>query len=338
MSKNWFLTARLPALPVLVVAGLLAACGGGGGSAPSASPAVPTSGTVALATDEQEARDLVILAVDADDSAVGTQDNFTRISPVGSRTGPLLALQSANVSRKIASESIGCSNFFDIGMPLGGSTLSACSGSVQITSNFDEYSSASAIPAGGYITTRFVGLNLTSAAGQTVGISGSFTLTVLTTLDLTGQGGFVGTFRLSAQNLSGVDEFGNVFGPESFSMDVTSNADGTASIVYDGVRVDNIDVTETGDEDTFRINSGSVIVGYDGGYADVTFNNWQVTDSIPQAGSVLTVEGASGSATVSVVSATPTSATFEVTISSGGSTGVHTVVASLSNGQFVINN
>lgn len=330
-------------LSALALSFALAACGGGGSGSSTATSTVPTQATVNLATDEQSARDIVVLAVGADDSAAGTNDNFKRtgpISPVGNGGAVRVAMSGVGPDKKIIRESLPCTDIYQVGTSIGNSSVASCSGTMVIESNFDQYIQNNQnvpIPAGGYVTSTFVGFNITSVSGETFSLSGSFTLTVLTTLDISSSVGFVGSYRLSAQNLAGVDETGATFGPENFSMDVTSNADGTISIVYDGVRVDDINVIETDDDDTYRITSGSMIVGYDDGHADVTFDNWDVVDGVPQAGSQLVVSGVNGSGSVRVLSATSTSVTFEVTITAEGTTEVHTVQASVSNGQLVLN-
>ncbi|MGB7184251.1 MAG: hypothetical protein WBD51_20110 [Burkholderiaceae bacterium] len=330
---------------LLLSAGLVA-CGGGGGGTPAAA-VVPTTGTFSMVASEQEAKDLVVLVVGADDVVNNTQDSFKRAGPIGplgssTSTSGALAIKSATaaIARKAFSETLACSDIYSVGEFYGQGSVTSCTGAIAISSNLNQsdFDSNAPLPAGTYIQTAFQNTTITLSTGQTFSFGGTFTLTFLEPLDLNAGGlGLVGSYRLTADGLTGVDEDGISFGPESFTMDVTARGDGTASIVYDGVRVDSIDITGTGDPDSYRINSGSTVISYDEGYAEVSFSNWNVVNSVPQIGSSLTVTGADGSATVTVTSASATEVSFDVVITAGTTTESHTVVATVADGQFTVN-
>ncbi|MEZ5741382.1 MAG: hypothetical protein R3E68_19455 [Burkholderiaceae bacterium] len=108
------------------------------------------------------------------------------------------------------------------------------------------------------------------------------------------------------------------------------------SYVVDGQQFANLNIDYT-DDDNFTIVSGDLQAPVDGGNVEIRFRNWAVVEGVPQTGATVTAVGANNtSASLEVISTTADSATFEVTITADGTTQTRIVVASIVNGQVIV--
>jgi hypothetical protein len=332
---------RIPSIRIFSAALIfsLAACGGGDDTGSSNASTVPTEATSSIGNDETSAKSIVNLLVSTDDQAVASDSSFNQINGLTKTVGFASGAINPTRAAKQIQETVNCSEYYPVGQPVGNGQVTGCNGNISVISNLDELQTGNdqtLLPVGAYFTISFDQVSVQTSDGGSFSLGGSLTMTVLESSQRGGSNGFVGGFQISVTNLTGVDSNGETFGPETSTIVVTFEADGRITYVVDGVRVTDFEITETADEDSYTINSGTIMTDYDGGHAEVSFQNWAVVDGIPQVGASVTVTGANGTATILVQSIDNDTITFRVAITVNGVEEIHIVEASISGNQVVV--
>lgn len=328
---------------------LLAACGGGGGDDNSnGSTTVPESATKSLSNTNEEARSLAENTVEGSASNADTTQSQSRLSNFGSLGGfsggtgasvgdalKQTRLVSLLTSKRIPKEisEVGCDLLTADNNSLPpNQRITNCSGSITLDTNFSASSGTNQalIPAGTYFAMTFNNLSYQTVADGLATANGQIRFEYID--DFTFDP-LAGRIRFQAVNLSGTSE-GESFGPESLDYTIQL-AGNNVTLIGDDVRLRDFEVNFT-DADTFTITGGTAVDGYEGGYIEVTYNNWQVVNGIPQAGSRLTARGENGSATVVVNSVTGNVINMTVTIVADGQTTEYPLQVSITNGDATV--
>jgi|GEM_PF-6709251 len=196
--------------------------------------------------------------------------------------------------------------------------IESCTGNIPIETNFDEYGQVSRYPAGAYLAYSLDGVSIVTSDGRRVDLGGDYRFTVKGTESAQILPVYRGDFYLDTDNYIGLDEDGVVVGPVSGRQDATFHDDGTISLILRGARYRDYVFIRGENEQTYRVVSGSMIARYGSGYAQVEFIDWNVINGVPQEGSQVRVIGANQeTASVKVVSVSPTEVEFALLVSAG---------------------
>ncbi len=326
---------------------LLAACGGGGDENNSSSTTVPESATKSLSNTNEEARSLAENTVEGSANNADTNQSQSRLSQFGSLGGfsggagasigdtlKQARLVSLLASKQLPKEitEVGCDLLTaDNGSLAQNEQITNCSGSITLDTNFSASSAnQSVIAAGTYFAMTFNNLSFQTVNDGQVAANGVLRFEYIDDFTISP---VAGKIRFQAINLSGTSG-GETFGPESLDYTIQL-AGNNVTLVGNDVRLRDFQVSFT-DSNTFTITGGTAVDGYEGGFIEVTYSNWQVVNGIPQAGSRLTVRGENGSATVVVNSVSGNVVSMTVTIVADGQTTEYPLQVSVSNGDATV--
>lgn len=317
------------------LAALLAACGGGGGGSSGPTVEAPPQSPATLQSSSGDAAGATIAAAASAQRLVqlGTTVNtgFGGASGLAAPTrGAVPARLFADWSRtalglhgrkqSLAVQTVGCADF------LG---TSGCSGSVTIDTNFAATGSH-VIPAGTYVAITFGALQGVNPQGAPIALNGTFRLDYLTAIDLNASTLANVQFQITLAAFGGSVN-GLAFGPETEIAIFAFDADGTASLTVDGLRIVNLDGITIVDAGDFSLTGVAVRVPHwtsSTGYVDFNFVDWNVTANRPVIGSTVIATAGANSITVNVSASSSTTVIYGVVASVGGAVAAYTVTAS----------
>ncbi len=326
----------------------MTACGGGSEGGDNSSQAVPETATKTLSNNSDEARALAKNTVEGSSTNASTNQSQSRLSKVSSLPGigpgssasigeslkharlvTLLTTKSALKETRV----ITCDHLTDDNNSLPqNERITNCSGSIDLDSNFSENTVGTdgLIAAGTFFNMTFNNLSYQTVDQGSVFLSGILRFEYVEAFRLNPVSG---EMRFQAINLSGTSD-GESFGPEN--LDYRIRLDGSnVTLIGNDVRLRDFQVSFV-DSDSFTISGGTAIDGYDGAFIEVTYDNWQVIDGVPQTGSRLTATGENGSATIVVDSVSGNTINLTVTIVTDGQSNDYSIQANSSNGQVTV--
>jgi hypothetical protein len=318
-------------LAAVWVVATLAACGGGGGGgdpAPTSStaPSGPPATAAAVSNTPSDAIDLTKATVAAADGLVSRQGSLSALTaltgvPVSSaQAGPLSLFHTApaGMKRALAVTTEPCTDALD----------PPCSGTLTVDT--DIAVNATRASAGQYASATFNSIS-GSIGGVPVSFSGGLRLEFLSAFNFNASSLAGFSMRIKLNGFAG-SVGGTAFGPFSETMDLVFDAQSVPTLTANGARYGALSGVSVTGANAYRIDSGSVRLGYGStaaGYVDVSLRGWSSRDGRPVSGSFASVDVPGWTTSVSVVSSSATTVLYDVSIvgSVPGSTRLYRVTA-----------
>jgi hypothetical protein len=194
---------------------------------------------------------------------------------------------------------------------------SPCAGTLTVDSNFD--ASAATVDAGSHVTYGFNGLSGT-VDGVTFELDGAQRIDFLTTFDQSS--GDLAAMRFKVTSVSLRATIGDAtVAPDDSVLLVAFDAQARPEVTINGRTFSGLAGLVRTDSTNFEIGAGRVRAAHwtDGdGYVDHQYDSWRVAGGRPLVGSIATVSGSGGIATVTVTASSASSVTYHVVLGGNG--------------------